>query len=193
MQGILSGLVGSLMGGLGGGNGQQQAFRSVHHDMLRHSDWWDSALETAANYISCTAGVYTTVGRYQCPPQQIIAFGFGSAQFPDNQGYAYLAFYDDTATNSVLEPGQVRLVERDYNSYTPIVVAADPTRIFGADLTDRKKMRALPEQVQVPRVGEDSYLEIQLAADATDNVVKTAIGTAAGADVWDIPITRRIL
>ena len=194
---MLGGLINSILGGILGGNlGRQQSqrqFKGVYRGTLDHTLWWDSDLETAANYITCTGGVWTVIGRYQVKPQELIALGFGNPGFPDNQGYAYIALYDDTATNSVQEHGMIRLAQRDYNSYIPIVVAEDRSRIWAAHLTDRAQMKPLPEQIDKPLVGEDSYLEIHFKADADDSVVATAIGTAALADVWDVPITRRIL
>ncbi|HEY82220.1 MAG TPA: hypothetical protein G4O01_02905 [Dehalococcoidia bacterium] len=159
--------------------------------ILVHDDWWDSNLETDTtnNEITCTAGVWTMIGRYKVQPRQRAHFGYGSAQTPDNQGYLYIAIYDDTATNSALEEGKVRLTQVSADDLRKIVVGEWATIDLRGDKNDRNKRIALPEQVQFPWVGEDSYLAIEFKPDATDDIVKTAIGTAAGEDLWNVPVT----
>jgi len=186
-----------LMASLGGLFGQRQgnaaanktAPSNVFKKVLSHADWWDTALETGSGQIAVTAGIWTTIGRYQVPAQQAYHFGFGSPAYPDNQGYCYLALYDDTATNSVQEHGSVRLVQRNAQGTISLVVAEFRTEQLCGDTSDRNKQMALPEQVQFPLVGEDSYLEIQFNPDADDILVNPAIGTAAGADIWNIPVS----
>lgn len=169
--------------------------RNTFQKVLDHDDLWDSDLETdTSNHeITCTAGVWTVIGRYKVPPQQAIRFGYGPAGMAYNQGYLYIALYDDTATNSVLEEGKVRLVQRDYDQVLTILVGEWHTRQLRGDVNDIAKKIALPEQVQFPMVGEDSYLELQFKAAATDDITATAIGTAAGADIWQIPVTVYLL
>jgi len=193
------GLLNSLgnLGNMAGMFGQRRqvaspvAGRNVYKKVLSHGDWWDSALETdtSNHYIAVKAGVYTTIGRFKVPAQQLYRFGFGSAAFPDNQGYLYIAVYDDTATNSVLEEGSIRLVQRNAVGTISLVVAEFRTEQLRGDTADRTKQIALPEQTQFPLVGEDSYLELQFNPDADDSIVKTAIGTAAGKDIWNVPVT----
>ena len=190
LQDIFSNL-GGILGGLGGnaGSAAKSAPANVFKKVLSHTDWWDTALESGSGLIDCKAGVYTTIGRFKIPPQQTYHFGFGSPAYPDNQGYAYLALYDDTATNSVQEHGSVRLVQRNANGTVQLVIAEFRTEQLAGDVADRNKQIALPEQVQFPLVGEDSYLEIHFKPDATDILVKTAIGTAAGKDIWNVPVS----
>lgn len=189
-------LVNSLLGGVLGGimpkaGGAQVIGR--YQRTFSHADWWDSALETAANYITCTAAQWVVIGRYQVKPRQRCHFGFGIAGQDANQGYMYLALYDDTATNSVLEEGKVRLTLRSYDYFQIIPVAEFRTEELRGSSTLKTQMKALPEQVQFPWVGEDSYLCIEFASDATDGIAKTAIGTAAGLDIWNIPVTVEVL
>jgi hypothetical protein len=188
MQDILSKVQG-MLGGLGGAVATKTAPANVFKKVLSHQDWWDTALESSSGAITCKAGVYTIIGRYKVPPQQTFHFGFGSPAYPDNQGYLYFDAYDDTATNSVREPGSIRLVQRNATGTLQLVIAEFRTEQLCGDLADRNKQIALPEQVQFPLVGEDSYLEIHFKPDATDDIVKTAIGTAAGKDVWNIPVS----
>lgn len=163
--------------------------KTVFTKTLDHADLWDSALETAANYITCTAAIWTVVGRYKVKAQQLVRVGYGSPAFPDNQGYMYFALYDDTATNSVLEEGKIRIVQRDSEGVITRTIGEWRTNELRGDVNDRAKKIALPEQVNFPYVGEDSFIELQFKADASDNVVATAIGTAAALDVWQLPVT----
>lgn len=180
------------LGSIFGGNASQNAGPKIigrFTKALSHADLWDTALETSANSILCTAGLWVMIARYKVSPRQRVHFGFGSAQTPDNQGYAYLALYDDTATNSVVEDGQIRLIQMSADSLLRIPVGEWNTRDLRGDVNDRNKKIALPEQIQFDFVAEDSYLAIEFKAEATDTIVKTAIGTAAGYDIWSIPVT----
>jgi hypothetical protein len=183
--------IGNLAGMLGGGGQAKSptAGRNVFKKVLSHGDWWDAALETTANTIALKAGVYQTIGRFTIPAQQMYRFGYGAAAFPDNQGYMHFAAYDDTATNSVVEDGSLRLVQRNAQGTVQLVVAEYRTEQLRGSVSNRQQMVALPEQTQFPVVGEDSILELQLKPDAADSIVKTAIGTAAGLDIWNIPVT----
>lgn len=189
LQDLLGNLSG-LLGGLGGGiAAAKTAPANVFKKVLSHADWWDTDLESSVGVIACKAGVFTVIGRYKVPPQQTFHFGFGSPAYPDNQGYLYLALYDDTDTDSVQEHGSIRLVQRNAQGTVSLVIAEFRTEQLCGDTADRKKQIALPEQVQFPLVGEDSYLEIHFKADAADSIVDAAIGTALGKDIWNIPVS----
>lgn len=176
--------LGNLGGVLGGIAPARQATKAnIFKKILAHGDW------VLDSNVFCAAGVWTVMGKFTVPAQQAYRFGFGSAAFPDNQGYIYLALYDDTATNSELENGAVRLVQRNAQGTISLVVAEFRSEQLRGDVNDKAKMIALPEQTQFPLVGEDSVLEIQFKADASDSIVTTAIGTAAGKDIWNIPVT----
>jgi len=183
------GNLGNLLGGLGQRRQSVTAGRNVFKKVLSHADWWDTALETGSGLIAVKAGVWATIGRFKIPAQQLYHFGYGSAAFPDNQGYMYMAIYDDTATDSELEEGAVRLVQRNAVGTVSLVVAEFRTEQLRGDAADRNKQMALPEQTQFPLVGEDSYLELQFNPDADDSIVAAAIGAAAGKDIWNIPVT----
>ena len=192
----IAGLIQNLLGGLGGIAAPASSGPAIigrYQRTLSHADWWDSALETAANYITCSAGVWTIIGRYQVKPRQRVHFGYGIAGQDMNQGYMYLALYDDTATNSVIEEGKIRLELRSYDNFSVYPVGEWRAAQLRGDVNDRNKKIALPEQVQFPWVGEDSYLALSFCADAADSIVKTAIGTAALLDIWDIPVTIEVL
>ena len=167
--------------------------KAVFTKTLDHTDLWDTDLESASGVISCTAGVWTVIGRYQVPAQQLVRVGFGTPQLPDNQGYVYFALYDDTATNSELEEGKLRIVQRDYQNVIAYPVKEWHTRELRGDVNDKRKKIALPEQVQFPFVGRDSYIEVQFNATTTDSLCDAAEGTALGLDIWQLPVTIYII
>jgi len=188
---LLSGLMGAgvNLGGILGGRKSATAGRNVFKKILAHGDWWDTDLETSSGVILLRAGIWQTIGRYTVPAQQMLRFGYGSALYPDNQGHLHIAVYDDTATNSVVEEGSIRLVQRNAQGTVLLVIAEFRTENLRGSTTDRQMMVPLPEQTQFPVVGEDSVLEIQFKPDAADSIVSAAIGTAAGLDIWNVPVT----
>lgn len=188
--GILGGGLAGILGAFGKpSNGGNSSKANVFKKVLSHTDWWDTLLETSSDAIAVIAGVWAVIGRFKVPAQQLYHFGFGDANHPDNQGYVYMDIYDDTATNSVREPGAVRLVQRNNQGTIQLTVAEYRTEQLYGDTADRNKQIALPEQTQFPWVAEDSYLEIQFKPDASDTIVQTAIGTAAAKDIWNVPVT----
>ena len=188
---LIQGVLGGLLGGRKAATGATIIGR--YQRSLAHADWWDTLLETAAGLIACTAGQWTIIGRYQVKPRQRVHFGYGIAGQDMNQGYMYVAIYDDTATNSVLEEGKLRLTLRSYDNFRIVPVGEWRTEQLRGSISNKPQQIALPEQVQFPWVGEDSYLCLEFLPDATDIITKTAIGTAAGADVWTIPATFEVL
>jgi hypothetical protein len=105
----------------------------------------------------------------------------------------YFALYDDTATNSVLEEGKIRIVGSDSEGVVHEYYGEWRTNELRGDVNDKRKKIALPEQVGKKFIGEDSYIEIQFKPDAADSICKIAIGTAAGLDIWQLPVTVYIL
>ncbi len=180
------GQLGSLLGQKSGGPKIVSRFQKE----LRHKDWWDATLETdtSGHEITCTTGHWTKIGRNQVSPRRRSRFGYGNPNQPDNQGYLYIAIYDDTATNSVLEEGAIRLVHLGYDDYPRFLIGEWPTTSLRGSATLRTQKVALPE-TSYPWVYEDSYLVIEFNPDATDDVIAIAIGTAAGLDLWNIPAT----
>ena len=167
--------------------------KAVFTKTLDHVDLWDTALESASGVIACTAGVPTVIGRYKVPAQQLVRVGYGSAQFPDNQGFIYFALYDDTVTNSALAEGKLRIKQRDSENVINFPVKEWHTREIRGDINDKRKKIALPEQAQFPFVGRDSFIEIEFTATTTVNLQDVAIGTAAGLDIWQLPVTIYII
>lgn len=190
MQGLpnLGGLVSRLTGAVGAqpaGGKDPTKFKSV----IAHIQWWQTALETASGVIACKAGKWNRIGEFTVPAQQLYHFGYGDEGHPENQGYIFIGIYDDTATNSVVEEGFVRLVQVNARETVGPTVWEGRTENLRGDTADKRKMIALPEKDEFFWVGEDSKLVIEFKPDADDTIVKAAIGTALGLDVWNVPVT----
>ena len=166
---------------------QRQPFQRI----LSKQDWWQDALETGTNLIECPAGKWTRIGQFTIPPQQQIYFGFGDPLHWQNQGYMHIALYDDTATNSRLVEGVVRLRQMDANETFIVVIYEGRTEALRGDVNDKNKMIALPLQTQTPPeiTLEDCKMTIEFMADAAVNIVENAIGTASGKDIWNGPVS----
>ena len=67
-----------------------------------------------------------------------------------------------------------------------VVVVEARTETLSGSATDRRLKIPLPEQVQLPAVGEDSKLVLEMLSDATDIIAKAP---ASGATVIQIPVT----
>ena len=159
--------------------------------VLSHQDWWQNELETGAGEIDCPAGKWTRIGEFVIPPQQQIFFGFGNAVTWQNQGYMHIALYDNTPTNSALVNGVVRLRQMNANETMIVVIYEGRTEVLRGDVNDKTKMIALPLQGQTPRglTIEDCKMSIEFKSDVSDIIVKSAIGTATGKDIWNIPVS----
>jgi hypothetical protein len=118
---------------------------------------------------------------YQVLAQQMVHFGYGSADLPDNQGYLYIYLSTDTPSEI---PGKVRLVQANHAETTKYVVAEFNLASTHGSITNKAMMLALPEQTQFPMVGEDS--QIYLEAARTD-------GIAYDAAVHDVEIVQSVV
>ena len=169
------------------GNNKERPFQRI----LSHTDWWQADLETAAGLIQAPAGKWTRIGQFTIPPQQQIYFGYGSAQDWMNQGFIHLALFDDTPIDSKVIEGVIRLRQMDANETMIYTVYEGRTEVLRGDPADKMRMTPLPLQDHVPKAitVEDCRLVIDLMSDNPVNVVKTAIGAAAGKDIWNIPVS----
>lgn len=151
----------------------------------------DAAYDTAAEVIALITGTahadFRLIWEYTVPAQQRIAWGFGSAGLPHNQGYMWFASLDEGTDWDV---GVLRLVQSNARGTKTLVVAEVPdnalhtttvTNIGTARPTNRNEMIALPEKVDYPLVREDSKMQLTYA-------LITAATTHDNAG-FDIPIT----
>lgn len=186
----MNGLMGSLLGSLAPGlaarpAATQQKFQS-HFTIPDGDAAYDTAAEVFALLGAAAAG-YRLIWQKTCPAQQQLRWGFGSGSQPHNQGYMWFCILD---TNVDFCFGTVRLVianARQTKVFT--VKEIDDTRLHTTTITtlttatptDINTMIALPEQLQFPKVGEDSLMQIWYAA--TDRA------TAEDNAGFSVPIT----
>ena len=186
------GLVDQLLGGMLGNGGipvkQTVPARQGFRTDLQIADG-DTSYDTEAEVVALigAAGVWTTIWELTVPAQQAIHWGYGSPMTPANQGYMWFAMLDAGTDWSV---GTLRLVQQNARKTRKIVVAeiADNalhsttvTTIATAALLNKEEMYALPEKVEYPLVGEDSFLTLEYSL--------ITAATTADAAGFKIPIT----
>ena len=179
-----------LQGLLGGGNVQAQPQARGYRSYLcvsRGDAAYDTEAEVIALITAAAHADFRLIWQYTVPAQQRIAWGFGSAGLPHNQGYMWFASMDEAADWDV---GTLRLVQGKARHRMDIVVAEMPdsalhtttvTTTETARPTDRNTMVALPEKVEYPLVREDSILSLTYAL--------ITAATAHDAVAFDIPVT----
>jgi len=112
---------------------------------------------------------WVRLGEYTVPPQQSVRHGIGDAEHSANQGYLYVLLEKTDETE--LE-GKIRLAQINALETRKIVVYEERTEVLKGDTADKNKKIALPEQIQFPRVGEDSMLIIEVKMDESDTIAK---------------------
>jgi len=187
------GMLERLFGNVGAGyearyaNVRPEPFQRV----LSINDLWQSRLETAAGQILCPARAWTRIGEFVIPPQQEVLFGVGNPVEWQNQGYLHVAIWDNTATNSVVVEGVVRLRQMNANETMIIVIYEGRTEVLRGDVNDKMRMIALPAQNQTPPnlTVEDCKMTLDLMPDTVRTIVRTPIGTAGGRGIWNLPVS----
>lgn len=188
---VLKGALGAFPGGAPQPSPQSNSGLPGYYKNVQVTDG-DAAYDTMAEVIAIaklvTVGQYCMLWSKAISPQQQWAWGYGTAVLPDNQGYMWFAIIDVTTEFMI---GDVRLQQCDANRYKTVVVqeladsqlhSATNTTLLTAAILDKKQMIALPEQIQYPKVGQDSKMEIWY---------KNISGTLANIDSlgWRIPAT----
>lgn len=134
------------------------------------------------------AGVETIIWEMTVNAQEELAWGYGVPERPANQGYMWFAMMDEGTDWSI---GTLRLAQQKARRLLTIIVqemadsqlhSVTVTTTETAALLNKEEMIALPEQVDFPLVGEDSYLQLRY--------ILTTAATAADAAAFRIPITR---
>ena len=105
---------------------------------------------------------------YTVLAQQMIHYGYGSADLPDNQGYLYVELNQAAATPCV---GKVRLVQANAQETIKYVVAEYNMASTHGSVTNKAMQIALPEQGQFPMVGEDSLLWLEVSMATAGHIV----------------------
>ena len=151
--------LGAMFGGLNGNRGGKAAFKRT----LNINDFM-------SGNIACTAGEWQVLGENVVSAQNEISWGQGKETIPDTLGFVYIDLMDDTSTTAVQVEGLVRLVQKNANDAGDVIVFEERTEMLRGSTTDKKLKIALPEQVQVPRVGQDSKLVLEIKVDTTQTV-----------------------
>jgi len=186
---VIAQLLGNL-GGLAGGiaprntiparQGYRTDVQVAHGD-----DAYDTPAECYAA-IGAVLGIWVTIWEMTIPAQQAVHWGYGSPATPQNQGYMWFAAM---LAGTGFDTGTLRLVQQNARRTRTIVVAeiadtalhsVDSTTLITAALLNKNEMYALPEKVEHPLVGEDSFIGLQYNAIAV--VAEDALG-------FKIPIT----
>jgi hypothetical protein len=102
------------------------------------------------------------IARFQVPASTEYAWGYGRAANPENQGYLYVDLQD----SSDPVEGTLRLMQESATGRQTLVVADFDTTTLDGSKTDRTQRVPLPEQVNNPKVGKDSYLVVELETNS---------------------------
>lgn len=100
------------------------------------------------------------------PAQETYRWGYGSSKYPENQGYLYVNFVDQADGSKV--QGVVRIAQTNAQELNTMTVKEKQAEVLSGSKTDRTQMKALPEQVNKPRVGRDSKLIVDFFPDGDD-------------------------
>ena len=188
--GLLDGL-GSLIGGRKAAPARQ-GFRSTMHETNGDPIGVYGTAALCGALCATAANGFVKVWQTVVPAQQMMRWGFGSAELQENQGYMWLSILDVAAGQG---EGVIRLCQANARETNKIIVAEiDVTRLAVmqaaawtvalARPTNRDiHMLPLPEKIEYPLVGEDSILSIEYYHSA---------GVAiAGLDsmVFSVPVT----
>ncbi|WP_319507531.1 hypothetical protein [uncultured Methanolobus sp.] len=150
----LGGLIGG--GGFGGASGSRGGKPFPRTLNLKNF--------TSANR-ECKAGEWTKLGEYIVPFQNEISWGQGQENIPDTLGFVYVDLHDDTATTAVQVEGLIRFVQKTGNDTDDKIALEERTEMLRGSKTDKKNKVALPLQSQLPRVGAQSKLVIEIMTD----------------------------
>jgi len=179
----------SLLQQLFGGQSQAPRARGFRSSVRVTSG--DAAYNTAAEVIALITAAahadFIKIWQMTVPAQQRIAWGYGSAGLPHNQGYMWFCSIDEAADFDI---GVLRLVQANARETSVTVVSEVPdsalhgttvTTLITATPTNRNEMIALPEKIEYPLVREDSLLILTYAL-----ITKATTHDNAG---FEIPIT----
>ena len=161
------GLFGKL--GLGGkGRGSTQG------KFMKVLSGVDLGISTTEQTLASKLEWYKLGVGYTVPAQQMIRWGYGTPELPDNQGYLYIHLKstgDETAT------GAIRLIQSNAQETKKFVVAEFNLAVTRGSLTNKAMQIALPEQLQFPLVGEDSLIWLEMKADTDGETVDVDTST----------------
>ena len=150
--------------------------------------------------ITLTANSWVRVGEQTIPPQQVWHLGQGiSGGNPEEIGHFHFDLVDDTATNSAVEKGYIRVGMSNSSENLQYFAIEERTEDLSSNSTSSLLSRSdellMPERTDfIPAnfvgiiTGENSKVIVDMKADSADVLAETGIGTGA-INVWKIPIT----
>jgi hypothetical protein len=142
---------------------------------------YNTSAEVAALVEANTAsGIFALIWQKTVPAQQILRWGSGNANQQRNQGFLYGFFLDATTG---FEDGILRLqvanatetrvtTVAEFN--TAILHTTTVTSAITATPSDISNMRPLPEAVNFPAAGEDSFLQLMFKTQTPTTTVDVA-------------------
>lgn len=151
---------------------------------------YDTEAEVVAIIGALAAGsVWTKIWEKTVEAQTTYRWGFGSPQYPHNQGYMWFVSMDEGTDFQV---GKLRLRQASHKETKQFtVLEVDDSQLHGTDTTSTEKATptninekiALPEKVEFDQVGEDSLLQLWYRC--------IVAATAEDACAFSIPVTIR--
>jgi hypothetical protein len=114
------------------------------------------------------SGKFIEVARFKVPASTEYSFGYGSEDNPENQGYLYVDLQGGSS-NEI--EGTIQLVQESATGRQKVVVAEYDTNRLDSSKSDRTQMVPLPEQVDKPTVGQDSYLVLYFDGNSGGNTI----------------------
>ena len=133
--------------------------------------------------VSCTAGVYTILGKRQIQAGELLSLGYGQGAGQDTaDGRIFVDIRDNSASPGVVIKGKARLT-----AYTPqmrplVILGEYRIETLNQNSTDRTKQLAYPESVY--QLSEDKYLVLEFMPDATSTV--GANNSSAVVDITEV-------
>lgn len=174
---------------------QKQSTSKGFPDTLNKSQLWANP----GSDITLTADKWVRIGEYTIPTQQTVYLGFGvSGGNPEEIGHLHFDLVDDTATNSAVEKGYIRIGYTDANERLTAVMfqartedLSDSSTSVGISRSDELLLPEMPPSVKGypdSLATEDNKLFVDMKSDADDVLVETGIGTGA-INTWKLPVT----
>lgn len=136
---------------------------------------------------SLVQGETREIARQRVPAGLQRRWGFGSAQFEANQGYAYGKLYnaDNEQIHGVLSLQWEASTERE----SQVVEEIDSEDISTPNRYDREQQRPLPEQTDKNKAMQDQYLVIKFTPVTDPGDITNSYSVDAAASELRIPTT----
>ena len=131
-------------------------------------------------------GRFEELATFKVPASTEYSWGYGRASAPENQGYIYVEL--ETESNTEVS-GTLRLKQESATGRQTRVVADMNLDKLDASKSNRTNQVPLPEQVEFPKVTQDSYLVVEVKATNADGEVIDLDSDAEGLVDVILPVT----